>query len=523
VLITEVLTAVGRTGSPVPADVRLTYPVHWKSARCGALRAAARQAGLANVSLVPEPIAAVKRLGREKVPERSHVAILDIGATGVRAAVVRRSPDGLQVIGPPGVRQHLGGADIDQLIVEHLGRGLAGRQEAWGGLLAPADEASRQASMELRAAVQKAKHVLSGELAAQVVIGSLGLEIQLTRPELERLMLPVITEAVDLLADTITAAGLQAAQLAAVYLVGGSSQIPLVADMVWECLQVQPEVAAKPEAAVAFGAAAGVAGEHFERGSHFRGRLAGATTNPLWRHGCAGTASLFLQGDGVLVRVTDSPAQGPDVAALAAAVEARLKAGAGAGYVGAAPQPVAVLKHPNGLERAYTMLVGGQRVAYLDRYLQLGERWLVISGPASAREVTDRLVIEPVRADPARFFELRIGADVPEGWLAAERIELVRNRSGHGVIAESYPAATDVAAWYASRFPAPRYTEMGRGKSAFLGSRPADTVTFRDNAEQVVTRVWSGVIDGCGYRTIVTVPRAERLALPLLEGQMLLT
>lgn len=392
--------------------------------------------------------------------------------------------------------------------------------------MAPASERFRQGALELRAAVRVTKHQLSQRMAAQVAIPVLGLDVQLTRPELERLMLPVIDEMVEVLRQALAAASVAAADLAGLYLIGGSSRIPLVADRVWELIRAAPELPDDPEAASALGAAAGVVARRLARGSHFRGRLAGNRSSKLWRQGSSCTAQLALQGDGALVHVVDSPAAGPDVAALAASSEQSLAA-PGRGYAPVALIPAAVLGG-DGLERRYTLGDGPHREPYVQRYLQAGDRWLVITAPERVREVADRLVIEADRVDRARSFELRVGADVPQGWTAAERLDLIRAKPGQRVAAESFDAGPATIAaiqhdWCARTFPAPRYQPSGSGTSVFLASHRAVTVTYRDTASGAFTRVWSGLIDGRGYRTLVTAARTEYLMLPMLESLLFLT
>jgi hypothetical protein len=535
-LLSSALAAAARAIPAPPSEVRLTYPAHWGPARRQALEQAAAMAlaqgatppaaGFGGGGLIAEPIAAAAGVGLR--PERTigPVAFLDIGGATTTATVLLAGPDGFAMAGPPAVREYLGGQDIDQLIVAHLGAGTPGQHEDWPELMAPASERFRQGALDLRAAVRAAKHQLSQRMAAQVAIPVLGLNVQLTRPELERLVLPVIDEMVEVLRQALAAASVAAADLAGLYLIGGSSRIPLVADRVWELIRAAPELPGDPEAASALGAAAGVVARRLASGSHFRGRLAGNRSSKLWRQGSSCTAQLALQGDGTLVHVTDSPAAGPDVAALAASAEQSLAA-PGRGYAPVALIPAAVLG-TDGLERRYTIGDGPHREPFIQRYLQHGDRWLMITAPERVREVADRLVIEADRVDQARSFELRVGADVPQGWSAAERIDLVRAKPGQRVAAESFDASPATIAaiqynWCARTFPAPRYQPSGSGTSVFLARHRAVTVTFRDTASGAFTRVWSGLVDGRGYRTLVTTTRTEYLMLPMLESMLFLT
>jgi hypothetical protein len=515
-----------RDEGTAPRDVRLTYPAHWGTARRQALELAARSAGLQDVTMIAEPVAAAARLASRQVAVGGHVAILDFGGTSFTASVLRRTHGGFELAAPAVVRE-VGGDDIDALITEHLRIGLLGSHPDWEHLVAPRDERWRREALYLRIAVRWAKEQLSERLDALVKIPALEMEIQLTRPELEQLSLPVFDQVIDLARMALDSAGVAAESLAALYLVGGSSRIPRFADRVWERLSFEPEVPAEPEAASVLGAALGVAGHRFEHGTHFHGRLAANTGSPLWRFGTTGAAQLTLSGDGVAVRAFDSPSEGPDVAALAAAAETRLAA-SGASYASLELGPARVLQRDGGLERRYSLVEDGRRVTYLEWYLQIGGRWIVVSAPEHAREVASRFVVEAPRADPVRFFELRIGADVPDGWSATERLILVRGKAVHQLIAEGHPDSVDDSTrresdWFARRFPSPRYAETARARSRFLGGNDAMTVTVRDSEDGSYTRVWTGLVGGRGYRVVATVPWVERPGLALADTLLMLT
>jgi Hsp70 protein len=521
-LLTRILAAARESTGAEPMDVRLTHPVHWHRSRCAVLEQAARAAGLADVTLIPEPVAAAARLGKQRIAMDQSFAILDIGGTSGTATVLRRTPAGFTVTGPPAVSDRIGGELVDQLIIDHLGQGAAGVHPDWPSLLEPGDERWRQAALDLRAAVRAAKEQLSGQVAAQVKLPALGIEVQLTRSELEPMLLPVVDQAIDVL---VAAAGAELSTLGAVYLIGGASRSPLVADRVWERLGVQPELASDPESVSVLGAVEGIAGHRLSGGARYRGMLAGAVVNPVWKAGTAAFARLALFGDGTTVTVTDGPRAGAGTAALAAAAESRLASMPGFASVELAP--VRVLD-ADGLQRRYLVAEGGQRVEYAERYLELGERWLTFTAPERVSGLLDDMRIEAPRVDPARYFELRVGSALPQGWQAAELIELLREQNRLRLTGESFPAAPDQVAvqhaqWCTVTFPMSRYVQVQHGRATFLAGQEAIATTFRDSADGSCTRVWSGFIDGRGYRVTATAPGKQRLALPLIGSQMMLT
>ncbi len=112
-------------GETVPAAVRLTHPADWSDARLGVLRESIERAGIASAELIPEPVAAAARIA-DATPSGRHVAVYDFGGGTFDAAVLLRTEDGFRVAGPPAGRDPLGGEDIDQRIITHLGT-LIGR------------------------------------------------------------------------------------------------------------------------------------------------------------------------------------------------------------------------------------------------------------------------------------------------------------------------------------------------------------------------------------------------------------
>jgi len=142
---------------------------------------------------------AATRLAKQQTAPGKPVAILDIGGYAATATIVCRTPAGFAVTGTPAVSDRLGGEQVDQLIIDHLGRGAPCAHPDWGNLLDPPDERWRQAALDLRGAVRTAKEQLSGRMAAQVALPALDMEVQLTRSELELMLLPVADEAIDLL------------------------------------------------------------------------------------------------------------------------------------------------------------------------------------------------------------------------------------------------------------------------------------------------------------------------------------
>ena len=152
----------------------------------------------------------------------------------------------------------LGGLDLDAALVDHLGR--ADRAPPHPALWARA-RPSRRTTAQRRDRpqfwddVRGAKEMLSRAAVAPVAGARRGAAVQLTREELERLATPLLRRGVhgDRDGDR-AAAGLRPDQLAGLFLVGGSSRVPLVARLLHAELGIAPTVLEQPELPVAEGA-----------------------------------------------------------------------------------------------------------------------------------------------------------------------------------------------------------------------------------------------------------------------------
>ncbi|GAB3438909.1 hypothetical protein GCM10027436_20420 [Actinophytocola sediminis] len=245
-------------GGVLPDQVRLTHPASWDAARRAVLLDAARQAGITTaVALVPEPVAAAAHVasvtGRVLAPGQA-LAVCDLGAGTFDVAVVGAGQQGLTVLAESGLAD-LGGLDIDQALLDHLGRQVAERDpEAWRRLVTPLSAEDRRVALVLREDIRVAKEALSEHPRTEVVMPEPFGSAPVTRDELETLIRPGLRHGVESLGTTTRGAGMDVGWLAGVYLVGGSSRIPLVATMIAEQLPVVPTALGQPETAVAFGA-----------------------------------------------------------------------------------------------------------------------------------------------------------------------------------------------------------------------------------------------------------------------------
>lgn len=236
-------------------QLALTHPADWGVARTRKLRQAAN--GLANeIVLLPEPVAAaVFHSTSHTVPAGGALAVLDLGGGTVDASVVRREPgSSFRVLATRG-DPTFGGADIDQALLEHVGNQVTGEdQDAWRRLVEGRELSDRRRRRVLRQDVRGAKETLSRHTYTDVPMPPPFPDAHVTRAALEELIAAPMTRTVALLADAVRDAGLRPEQLAGVFLVGGSSRIPLVSRLLHELLGVVPVTLDQPETVVARGA-----------------------------------------------------------------------------------------------------------------------------------------------------------------------------------------------------------------------------------------------------------------------------
>ena len=245
-------------GGDQPDEVRLTHPAQWGPVRRNVLLSAARLAGTGpNVLLVPEPVAAAAHFasfpGKALAPGQA-LAVYDLGAGTFDVAVVGATQTGFTVLAEDGLPD-LGGLDVDQALMVHVGREVSHSDpQRWQRLLRPESTADRRTRRALQEDVKAAKEALSRHPQTEVPMPEPFKDVLVTRGELEGLVRPAMLRSVELLSRTLRSSGLTPDRLAGIYLVGGSSRLPLVGAMIAEKLGVVPGSLDQPETAVALGA-----------------------------------------------------------------------------------------------------------------------------------------------------------------------------------------------------------------------------------------------------------------------------
>jgi Hsp70 protein len=246
-------------GGRRPDEVRLTYPATWQEDRRRLLREAAAEAGIEEVTLVKEPEAAAISLARQdtgaSLGQGARTLVFDIGGGTFDVTVLRRMGNRFKVEGPSGGDDNLGGVVFEDYLYADLG-GSGLDPDDWDRLQHSSAVEWSRANHEFRRRVREAKEAVSKSPVHPVVVPApVSRELQVTREGLERLIREDVERAIDIAMATLAQAGVKPSELSAVYLVGGSSRIPLILHMVRERFG-QAHFLGDPKAVVAQGAVA---------------------------------------------------------------------------------------------------------------------------------------------------------------------------------------------------------------------------------------------------------------------------
>ncbi|WP_433494059.1 Hsp70 family protein [Micromonospora sp. CA-248089] len=266
--------AVAAVGMLPPAVV--THPAAWTPARRQVLHDALELAGwpaaaehtlagpiAPGTRLLREPVAAARyftQVLRRPVPVGGAVAVFDFGGGTLDVAVLRNEgadpwgDSGFQLVATGGIPD-LGGLDLDAALLGRLGElvGPAHPRE-WARLTDPTTTAERRDRQQLWDNVRGAKEMLSRAMVAPVAVPGVEAAVPLTREDFERLAAPLLARAVTETREVTAAAGLRPEQLSGLFLVGGSTRVPLVARLLHAELGIAPTVLEQPEMPVAEGA-----------------------------------------------------------------------------------------------------------------------------------------------------------------------------------------------------------------------------------------------------------------------------
>ncbi|MGC2108620.1 MAG: Fe-S protein assembly chaperone HscA [Candidatus Korobacteraceae bacterium] len=234
--------------APVTKAV-ITVPAYFNDAQRQATKDAGRIAGLEVLRLVNEPTAAALAYGLDK-KETATVAVYDLGGGTFDVSILKLHEGIFEVIATSG-DTHLGGDDIDNLLIAIALDDIQGDFAVDVRRHAEIVQAIRKAVIEAKFALSSNERtILDVELP-----GGKRYQREITRAQFEQLIQPVIDRTIAPVRQAMKDAGLKPEQIDEAVLVGGSTRIPRVRQLVEELFQRKPHCDLNPDEVVALGAA----------------------------------------------------------------------------------------------------------------------------------------------------------------------------------------------------------------------------------------------------------------------------
>ena len=237
-------------GQPVKRAV-VTVPAYFNDEQRQATKDAGTIAGIEVIRIINEPTAAALAYGLDKSGVEKNVLVFDLGGGTFDVSLLTIDSGVFEVLATNG-DTHLGGEDFDERIMQHFVK-VFNRKT---GLDMSTDPT---ALAKLRRECEKAKRALSLEHSAKIQIenlfGGLDFEEILTRAKFEQLNLDLFQKTLDPVRKVLADAGLTKAEIDEVVLVGGSTRIPKVRELIREFTGKEPVLGVNPDESVAYGAA----------------------------------------------------------------------------------------------------------------------------------------------------------------------------------------------------------------------------------------------------------------------------
>ena len=246
-------TAEDYLGQEVTQAV-ITVPAYFNDSQRQSTKDAGRIAGLEVLRIINEPTAAALAYGLEKKKDEK-IAVYDFGGGTFDISILELGEGVFEVKSTNG-DTHLGGDDIDQVLIDHIAAefikdtGIDIRKDA-------------MALQRLKDAAEKAKCELSTTMETSIDIpfitadasGPKHLQMKLTRSRFEQLIQHLVDRSLEPCRKALADSGLRASEIDEVILVGGSTRIPMVQKAVKELFGKEPHKGVNPDEVVAIGAA----------------------------------------------------------------------------------------------------------------------------------------------------------------------------------------------------------------------------------------------------------------------------
>jgi molecular chaperone DnaK len=236
-------------------DAVITVPAYFNDAQRQATKEAGEIAGFNVLRIVNEPTAAALAYGLDKGSKEQTVLVFDLGGGTFDVSLLELGDGVIEVKSTSG-DNHLGGDDWDQRVIDHLVKTFRGEH----GIDLGADKMALQ---RLREAAEKAKIELSAASTTGINLpyitagpaGPLHLDMSLSRAEFQRMTQDLLDRCKGPFEQAIKDAGIKVADVDHVILVGGSTRMPAVSELVKQLTGREPNKGVNPDEVVAVGAA----------------------------------------------------------------------------------------------------------------------------------------------------------------------------------------------------------------------------------------------------------------------------
>ena len=240
-------------GEPVK-DAVITVPAYFNDEQRQATKDAGTVAGLSVLRIINEPTAAAVAYGLDKKNEET-IAVYDFGG-GTFDISILEVGDGVVEVKATNGDTHLGGDDIDHRVIEWMVAEFKKEQ----GIDLSKDNMALQ---RLKEAAERAKIELSSAMETEISLpfvtadasGPRHLNMKLSRAKFEQLVDDLLQRTMEPVKKALADAGLKAGDVAEVVLVGGSTRIPKIQELVKEAFGREPHKGVNPDEVVSFGAA----------------------------------------------------------------------------------------------------------------------------------------------------------------------------------------------------------------------------------------------------------------------------
>jgi molecular chaperone DnaK len=233
----------------------ITVPAYFNDAQRQATKDAGRIAGLEVERIINEPTAAALAYGLEQGKENEKIAVYDLGGGTFDISILELG-DGVFEVKSTNGNTHLGGDDFDQRVMEWM----IAEFKKQSGIDVSADKMALQ---RLKESAEQAKIELSSKMQTDINIpfltadqgGPKHLQLQLTRSKFEQLIEDLVDSTKEPCTRALDDAGLTPGDIDEVILVGGSTRIPAVQELVKRIFGKDPHKGVNPDEVVAIGAA----------------------------------------------------------------------------------------------------------------------------------------------------------------------------------------------------------------------------------------------------------------------------